>query len=147
MLSIFFGEDPEAMVSVDANFDFAYYDEWFEDDLVKQMVLDIDGSTVQSAYSIVSPVLGNISVESLSGGVKTLIQFLKDDEFYPDLIVIGANCETWLMRIAKMKDIRASLSGYDLRMRSVDEIYAKCVNDGDIIKTPFEWREKMLRYI
>ena len=147
MLSVFFGEDPKAMIGVDVNFDYAYKDMWFEDDLIKEMILDIDGSTVQSAHSIISPVLGNISVEHLSGGVKTLIQLYKVDDFYPDLIVMGSNCESWLLKIGEMREIKAALSGFDLRMKTVDKILARCLNDGSIIDSPKKWREKMLEFI
>lgn len=47
------------------------------------MVQDVDGSTVISAHSIDSPVLGIIAPERLSGGVKALFIMYKE----PDLIV------------------------------------------------------------
>ena len=147
MLNIKFGEDPRAIVDVDAYFDNTFEDEWFDDAVVKQMVLDIDRSEVLSAYSIISPVLGNISHTMLSGGVKTLIQLYKDSTFYPDLITIGPNCQSWLAKISKEKELHASLSGYDLTMESVKEIDAFCLNDNTKINTPKEWRSKMLEFV
>lgn len=41
--------------------------------LAKEMIFDIDKSTVLDSAVIRSPILGNIPPTSLSGGVKTLI--------------------------------------------------------------------------
>lgn len=38
-------------------FDNVYEDEWIEDDFVKEMIKDVDKSTVISAHVIESPVL------------------------------------------------------------------------------------------
>ncbi len=63
--------------SPDTYFKYNYEDELFEDDFVKMMVQDVDGSTVVSAHSIDSPVLGIIAPERLSGGVKPLLLCIK----------------------------------------------------------------------
>lgn len=63
--------------SPDTYFKYNYEDEWFEDDFVKMMVQDVDGSTVVSAHSIDSPVLGIIAPERFSGGVKPLLLCIK----------------------------------------------------------------------
>lgn len=39
-----------------------YYDEWFDDPIVKQMVLSVDKSEVIGANNIISPVLGPLTV-------------------------------------------------------------------------------------
>ena len=66
-------EDENYVFSPDTYFKYNYEDEWFEDELVKKMVRDVDGSTVLSAHSIDSPILGIIAPERLSGGVKALM--------------------------------------------------------------------------
>lgn len=58
-------EDKRYIFSPDTYFKYNYEEEWFSDELVKQMVLDIDRSIVESAYAIHSPVLGLIAPESL----------------------------------------------------------------------------------
>lgn len=42
-------------------FDNVYEDEWIEDDFVKEMIKDVDKSTVISAHVIESPVFGAIT--------------------------------------------------------------------------------------
>ena len=92
--------------------------EWFNDPVVKQMVLDIDKTEVISAYNIISPFLGGINYNGLSTGVKTLIYVYKiggptrSTQF-------GDNCCPWLLKIAKDKDINIRMQhclifGYDI---------------------------------
>lgn len=106
MLKVIFGEiSDDVIFNVDSYFDVAYEPEWFEDPLVKEMVLDVDKSEVLSPYCIQSPVLGQISPTRLSGGVKALILMLK----MPELIVYGTscgdNCAKWIAQIAELQDI------------------------------------------
>lgn len=68
-----------------------YYDEWFDDPIVKQMVKDIDKSEVYGANNIISPVLGPINCMQLSTGVKNLIIAYKTDEVI-DASYCGDNC-------------------------------------------------------
>ena len=79
MLSIRYGKGEDTVLNVDAVFNNNYEDEWFDDSLVRQMVLDVDKSEVISPNCIQSPVLGQISPRDLSGGVKALILSLKTD--------------------------------------------------------------------
>lgn len=53
-------------------FDNVYEDEWIEDPFVKEMIQDVDSSTVLNAHIIESPILGPITPKELSGGVKVL---------------------------------------------------------------------------
>lgn len=86
MLSIIFNrgskdiEDANYVFSPDTYFKYNFEEEWFEDELVKEMVQDVDGSVVISAHAIDSPVLGLIAPERLSGGVKALIIMYKEPE-------------------------------------------------------------------
>ena len=58
MLSIIFNrgskdiEDANYVFSPDTYFKYNYEEEWFEDELVKKMVLDVDSSSVISAHAI-----------------------------------------------------------------------------------------------
>jgi hypothetical protein len=67
MLNIIFNrgtkdiENENYVFSPDTYFKYNYEDEWFEDELVKEMVLDVDSSVVESAHAINSPVLGIIA--------------------------------------------------------------------------------------
>lgn len=85
-------------------------DVWFEDPFVKKIVKQIDKSDVISQYLIISPVLGPISYEKLSGGVKTLIMLYKKPELKMWATSCGDNCMSLLFQIGKMQDITVKFS-------------------------------------
>lgn len=60
-------------------FNNTYEPEWFDSELAKEMIRDIDDSEVLSGECINSPVLGQIPLERLSGGVKTLLLMLNEN--------------------------------------------------------------------
>lgn len=143
MVTVYFGYDKEAVIDPDAYFRNVFEPEWLDDDLVKQMVRDIDKSEIISPYTIMSPIFGQIPPDMLSGGVKTIILLLKEEGFYPDLICCGENCQEWLNKVFKMKDVKVSMSGYDLPFKGID-IEAICENDNSKIHGWEEWLMKML---
>jgi len=108
MLNVYFGAKPEMIIDVDAEFDFNYEDEWFDDPFVRAMIKDVDQSDVVSAYAIKSPVLGMIAPTMISGGVKALILMLKED-FIIWGTACGDNCSKWIIEIAKQKDFTICL--------------------------------------
>lgn len=147
MISVYFGNDRSAVLDIDTFFRHVYSPSWFEDDIVRQMIKDVDSSDVLSAYCIISPILGAISPDFLSGGVKTLICLWKMDDFLVDLITCGNNCCKWLSYIATHKDIRVSMSGYDLTFRDKVKNYYPitgiCENDNTPIRDGRGWCNKM----
>lgn len=145
MLYIYFGDDPKSKRGVSGYFKYNYERKWFDDPLVREMVFDIDKSKVIAGTAIDSPVLGVVSPLELSGGVKTCILLLKEDNFYPNLINCGENCAKWIAKIAEMRDIKASLSGIDLLFENCD-INAICLNDNSRITNSKEWGLKMLEF-
>ena len=124
MLSIFFGYDDDAVLSVDTYFNNTYEEEWLDDAFVKRIIKTVDGSDVQDRQCILSPVLGQIPPERLSGGAKALILMYKENDFYVDLIVCGSNCESLILEMAERKDITCSLSGYDVSFENLGD--AEC---------------------
>ncbi len=60
-----------------------------------------------------SPFLGAISTERLSGGVKTLILMIHDQEHIFNASACGDNCAKWVLRIAD----ELEKQGKDLRIR------------------------------
>ena len=111
MLSIRFREGEDTIVAVDAVFDNNYEEEWFDDELVKEMILDIDKTEVISPHCFMSPVLGQISPRDISGGVKALILSLKTDmEVWAT--ACGNNCAKWFLKIGELKDLTISLEHY-----------------------------------
>ena len=111
MLSIRFGAIDSTVYYVDGFFNSDYEDEWLDDSIVKEMILDVDKSEVLSPYCIQSPVLGQIPPTALSGGVKALILMLKtDEEIWAT--ACGDNCAKWILKIAEMKDITICLEHF-----------------------------------
>ena len=80
MLSIIYGDMQNSIHNTNVYFKNTYEPEWFESDLAKKIVKDIDNSDVLSGECINSPVLGQIPPERLSGGVKTLLLMLNELE-------------------------------------------------------------------
>ena len=110
MLNIWYrGGDIKVMTDAPDYFDVAFRPEWFEDDLVKKMIKDVDKSDVIGPYLIISPVLGPIAPTYLSGGVKVLILLLKEPKFIYNLSNCGDNCAKWILEICKDRDIVAYL--------------------------------------
>lgn len=143
MVSVYFGYDKSAILCVDTFFGNVYEYEWFDDPIVREMIRDIDHSTVLSSQCIQSPILGQIPPEMLSGGVKTCIMLYKMDNFLPDLTACGENCEKWLSYIFYTKElVRVTMSGHDLTFRGLP-IHGICENDGSEIKDYHDWINKM----
>lgn len=142
MLSIIFNrgskdiEDAAYVFSPDTYFKYNYEDEWFEDELVKEMVRDVDGSIVISAHAIDSPVLGIIAPERLSGGVKALIIMYKEPALIVNASACGNNCAKWILEIGKRKDITIRL-GYEMEFKEPFDICIK--NSGNVIHTYFDF--------
>ena len=145
MLKVYFG-DREGSIRdsmVDSYFNVKFKPDWFEDDNVKQMVLDIDKTEVISPYCMKSPILGPIPPQYLSGGVKALILMLKTDKMV-DATACGENCEEWLIRIGDIKDVSVDLN-YSWRITpGKNGIYIE--NDGTIAYTHRDFLNKIIRY-
>lgn len=138
MLNIIFNrgfkdiEDRNYVFSPDVYFKYNYEEEWFADELVKKMVFDVDGSTVESAHAIHSPVLGVIAPERLSGGVKALIIMYKEPELIVNASACGDNCAKWILEIGKLQDITIRL-GYEMEFEEPFAMHIE--NSGKLIHT------------
>lgn len=130
MLNIFYGDMEGAVYNTASYFKYDYEDEWITDPYVKEMILDIDRSTVLDTGVIDSPFLGKIPPTGLSGGVKTLILV----KFEPDKIfnasTCGDNCAKWLLKIAETEDrtinlhhlMRFGAERFTVRILNTDQI-------------------------
>lgn len=110
MLKIIYGKIDGIVRNTSMYFDNTYDPEWLNDEMVKEMILDVDKSEVKGPRLIDSPFLGPISPKDLSGGVKTLILMLKDENdkiFYGSSC--GDNCAKWILKIAQLKDLTINL--------------------------------------
>ena len=133
MLKIIFGECEEVIYNTSSYFKFNYRPEWLQEEEIKQMILDVDKSTVLGNGAIDSPVLGVIAPNTLSGGVKTLILIDKVPEKVFNASNCGDNCAKWLLRIGGKKDVTVNLRHI---MDFGNELFeAEVVNTGDIVHT------------
>ena len=110
MLKIFYGDMPKAIYNTEVYFKNTYADEWLLSEEARQIVKDIDHSTVVGVNAIDSPVLGMIPPTSLSGGVKTLLLILNDPKHIFNASTCGDNCAGWLLKLAGEKDITVNLN-------------------------------------
>lgn len=130
MLNIFYGDMPEAIYNTAVYFKNVYEDEWITSSLAKEMILDVDQSTVLGSAVIDSPVMGKISPLSLSGGVKTLILIENEPDKVFNASTCGDNCAKWILKIAEDKDITINLrhlmdfgkGTFDIRILNTNQI-------------------------
>ena len=138
MLNIFFGpyEADCYIDNPDLFFDNAYEDAWLEDIQSKQMVSDIDHSELVGPNLVISPVLGPISINRLSGGVKTLILIAHDPHHVYNASACGDNCASWLLRIGSEQDVLVRLGHM---MHFSDEPFEiRIANTGEVVHTQKE---------
>ena len=109
MLNIYYGDMKEAVYNTSAYFKYDYEDSWIVDPFVKEMIRDVDKSTVLDSGVIDSPVLGKIPPTGLSGGVKMLILFKFNKDKIFNASTGGDDCEKWLLKIAESEDRTVNL--------------------------------------
>ena len=109
MLTIIYGDAENSIYNTSVYFKNTYEPEWFESELAKKMIKDIDDSDVLSGECINSPVLGQIPPERLSGGVKTLLLMLNEPDKIFNASTCGDNCAKWILEIGKQKDLTINL--------------------------------------
>ena len=109
MLSVYYGDMPDAIYNPALFFKNSYSDDWITDELSKEMIRDVDKSEVIGPRIIDSPVLGGITPRELSGGVKTLICIYKRPDRVFNASACGDNCAKWLLEIGKRQDVTINL--------------------------------------
>lgn len=130
MLNIFFGKMDNAVFNTAVYFKNTYEDSWITDPAGRQMIYDVDKSTVLGNAVIDSPVLGKISPLDLSGGVKTLLLIKNEPNRIFNASACGDNCAKWILKIAETGDITINLrhimdfgSGkFDIRILNTDQV-------------------------
>lgn len=109
MLSIYYGEMPEAIFDTATYFRNVYKPSWITSSLSVEMIQDVDKSKVISGSVIDSPYLGMITPEQLSGGVKTLILIEKDHNHIFNASTCGDNCAKWILKMAENRKVVINL--------------------------------------
>ena len=131
MLNIFYGEMKNAVYNTASYFKYDYEEEWITDPQVKEMIRDVDQSTVIASGVIDSPVLGKISPLELSGGVKTLILVKFEPEKVFNASTCGDNCAKWLLKIAEQEDRTINL--HHLMDFGEDPFSIKILNTNQVV--------------
>lgn len=133
MLNIFYGDMKDAIYNTAAYFKYDYEDNWIVDSFVKEMIADVDKSTVIDSGVIESPVLGMIPPTGISGGIKTLIlvKFEKDKVF--NASTCGDNCAKWLLKIAESEDRTINL--HHLMNFGEEQFTVRILNTNQIVHT------------
>lgn len=144
MIKVYFGHRKDTVYNIDVYFDNIYEKEWFDDEFVQSMLLDVDHSKCTGCACIVNQIFGQITPEEISGGVKALIVLYKTDTVV-DLVNCGENCQSWISKIASMKDIEVDMSGVDLTFKNYD-ISGICLNDNSTIADYKDWILKMVYF-
>lgn len=130
MLSIYYGNMPEAIFNTAVYFKNAYEDAWITDPAAREMILDVDQSIVLDSGVIDSPVLGKIPPLSLSGGVKTLILMKNERSKIFNASACGDNCAEWILKLAETDDLTINLrhlmdfgeGTFDIRIMNTNQI-------------------------
>ena len=99
----------EAVYNTASYFKYDYEESWIIDPMVKEMIQDVDSSTVIDSGIIDSLVLGKIPLTALSGGVKILILVKFEPEKVFNASTCGDNCAKWLLKIAEQEDRTVNL--------------------------------------
>ena len=95
---------------IDTIFRYNYETKWFDDSFVEKMIKEIDGNDHIRDDIFESPVLGTITADRLSGGVKVLIMLYEMPEFQMWGSSCGDNCNDFIVEISKMHDIHLKYS-------------------------------------
>ena len=131
VLSIYFGEMPDAIYNTSTYFKNTYLDSWFEDDFARRMIKSVDKSRVVADGLIESPVLGKIAPTQLSGGVKALLLIRNVPEKVFNASACGDNCSWWILRMAAKRDVTINL--HHLMNFGRGKFTIKVLNSGNIV--------------
>ena len=145
MLKIVFGE-AENVFYGPSWFKFNYEIEWFQDELVQQMLRDVDKTRYVEGHLLESDVLGAIAPEALSGGVKTLISIYNNPDMIFDATSCGQNCAKWLIEIGKRLDVTVNLK-YLMRFGEFEPFEIYICNQKKMISTNKEYIETAIQYV
>ena len=133
MLNIFYGDMKEAVYNTASYFKYDYEEDWIVDPMVKEMIQDVDRSTVIDSGIIDSPVLGKIPPTALSGGVKTLILVKFEPEKVFNVSTCGDNCAPFILKLAKKKNLTINLRHLMDFGKKKFPVDVKVLNTGDVV--------------
>lgn len=136
MLSIYFGEMPEAIYNTSVYFNNTYKDSWITNPLAKDIIKAVDNSDVVDERTIMSPIFGNMGPKKLSGGVKTLLLIAFDKKKVFNASTCGDNCAEWILKIAEGRKVVINL--HHLMDFGREPLRIKVLNTNKIVKSMAE---------
>lgn len=145
MLNVYFGDMPDAIYNTALYFRNVYQDAWITDSMSREIILDVDKSTVVSANLIESPVLGPISPVMLSGGVKTLLLIKHDKRQVFNASTCGDNCAKWILQLAEKRKLVINL--HHVMDFGPDDFKIKVLNSGVIAHNMSELIRESIPYL
>lgn len=145
MLNVYFGDMPDAIYNTALYFRNVYQDAWITDSMLREIILDVDKSTVVSANLIESPVLGPISPVMLSGGVKTLLLIKHDKKHVFNASTCGDNCAKWILQLAEKRKVVINL--HHVMDFGPDDFKIKVLNSGVIAHNMSELIRESIPYL
>lgn len=145
MLNVYFGDMPDAIYNTALYFRNVYQDAWITDSMSREIILDVDKSTVVSANLIESPVLGPISPVMLSGGVKTLLLIQHDKKQVFNASTCGDNCAKWILQLAEKRKLVINL--HHVMDFGPDDFKIKVLNSGVIAHNMSELIRESIPYL
>lgn len=145
MLNVYFGDMPDAIYNTALYFRNVYQDAWITDSMSREIILDVDKSTVVSANLIESPVLGPISPVMLSGGVKTLLLIKHDKKQVFNASTCGDNCAKWILQLAEKRKLVINL--HHVMDFGPDDFKIKVLNSGAIAHNMSELIRESIPYL
>lgn len=145
MLNVYFGDMPDAIYNTALYFRNVYQDAWITDSISREIILDVDKSTVVSANLIESPVLGPISPVMLSGGVKTLLLIKHDKKQVFNASTCGDNCAKWILQLAEKRKLVINL--HHVMDFGPDDFKIKVLNSGAIAHNMSELIRESIPYL
>lgn len=145
MLSVYFGDMPEAIYNTATYFINSYRSSWITDPYTVSIIKDVDRSDVVSENVIESPVLGPISPLQLSRGVKTLLLMRFDRKHIFNASNCGDNCAKRILDIAKDRKLVVNL--YHVMDFGREDFKIKVVNSGNIAHNMAELIHESIPYL
>lgn len=132
-INIWYGEKDGTISHGPTYFDNVYDMEWFKDPFVRSMIEGVDKNYFEGDR-IISPILGEITPERLSGGVKCLILM-----WMLNVIVnatsCGDNCAEWINIISKKKPLEIQLK-HLMSFREISDMQIYVMNTKTVY---YEW--------
>ena len=145
MLSVYFGDMPEAIYNTATYFKNSYRSSWITDPYAVSIIKDVDRSDVVSENAIESPVLGPISPLQLSRGVKTLLLMRFDRKHIYNASNCGNNCAKWILDMAK--DLMLVVNLYHVMDFGREVFKIKVLNCGNIAHNLGELIHESIPYL